>query len=337
MEFKKASRQGIKPLVGVFSGTGKGKTMSALLLARGFAGEGGKVGMIDTESGRGSLYSDVIPGGYEVLELRQPFSPDRYIEAIRTAEQMKFDVLVIDSTSHEWENTGGVTDMAMELSRQRSEKYNKDWDGVVQFGDWKQPKMAHAKFMLTLLQSPLPIICCLRAKQKSAQVKGTPEMARDGIIDAKQIGKTCIIKDSDESPIQDESFIYEMMVNLNINFDHSITLTKVSHPSLRDCFPKDKTTPITIEHGAKLAAWCNAAGKPLADLPDGKKLRNKKELELELWLLLKPKRIQGDKSWISSGAWQFIVDECEVDPNATIDSLTVSEIEQLIVRAKSKL
>lgn len=314
MEIKKATRQGIKPLIGIYGESGTGKSMSALLLARGFAGDG-RIVMIDTESGRGSLYADVIKDGYDVIELREPFSPERYVEAIKFVEESGASILVIDSASHEHEGLGGVLDMANQ---------NEERSGKPGLHNWKAPKMSHQKFMLKLLQSSLPIIVCLRAKYKTRQTKD-------------ERGKTAIVKDEYTSPIQSEDFIYEMTAHAEVLHNHSIILTKVSHPTLRDCFPKDKTTPITIEHGAKLAEWCNAAGKPFADLPDGKKLRNKKELELELWLLLKPKRIQGHKSWISSGAWQFIVDECEVDPNATIDSLTVSEIEQLIVRAKSKL
>ena len=86
-EIKQATRQGVKPLIGIFSESGCGKTMSSLLLARGFVGAKGKIVMLDTESGRGSLYADVIPGGYEVIEMREPFSPMRYIEAIQPVEK----------------------------------------------------------------------------------------------------------------------------------------------------------------------------------------------------------------------------------------------------------
>lgn len=262
-EMKKATRQGIKPLICLFGESGSGKTYSALLLARGFVGDSGKIAMIDTESGRGSLYADVIPGGYETLEIREPFSPSRYIEAIQVVEQSGAAVLVIDSGSHSWEGIGGVTDMATEISKGRAEKYNKEWDGVVQFGDWKLPKMEHNRLLLKLLQSPLPIIVCLRAKKKSSQVKGTEDMAQAGIIQRNQVGKTVVIKDDFASPIQHEDFVYEFMAYMSVNNDHSVSVLKHSHPSLRDCFPKDKTTPITIEHGQKLAEWCSAAGKPV--------------------------------------------------------------------------
>lgn len=277
-EIKPATRQGIKPLIGFYGESGTGKTMSALLFARGLAGENGRVVLIDSESGRGSLYADVIQGGYDTLELREPFSPSHYIEAIKSVEQSGASVLVIDSASHEWEGLSGVTDMAMQISKSRAEKYNKDWDGVVQFGDWKQPKMEHQKFMLKMLQSSLSIIVCLRAKYKTRQQK-----------DEK--GKTAIVKDEFTSPIQADDFIFEMTCHAEILQNHSIILTKCSHPSLRDCFPKDKTTPITVEHGKILAAWCNAAGKPATTpQPNPEPQSEAREIaktKLEVWNILK--------------------------------------------------
>jgi hypothetical protein len=78
LQIRPATRQGVKPLIGLYSESGCGKTYSSLLLARGLVGPTGKIVMIDTESGRGELYADVLPGGYEVLPLSAPFSPARY-------------------------------------------------------------------------------------------------------------------------------------------------------------------------------------------------------------------------------------------------------------------
>src|ERR1700678_2154995 len=112
-----ASRSDSKALIGLYGQSGSGKTMGALLLCRALVGPTGKLVMIDTESGRGSLYADVIPGGYEVIELDAPFSPDRYIEAIAAAEKTGADCIVIDSISHEWEGQGGISDMVGEIER----------------------------------------------------------------------------------------------------------------------------------------------------------------------------------------------------------------------------
>src|SRR5260370_2688833 len=100
-EIHPATRQGIKPLVGFYGKSGSGKTLSALYLARGIVGRSGKITLIDSESGRGSIFADMVPGGYNVLNLDAPFSPGRYEEAIVEAEKTA-DVVMVDSLSHEW-------------------------------------------------------------------------------------------------------------------------------------------------------------------------------------------------------------------------------------------
>jgi len=112
ISFRPAIKSSAKLLVGLYSESGCGKTLSSLLLARGFVGANGKIGMIETESGRGEAYADTLPGGYSVLSLREDFSPAAYGEAISIAEKSGFGALVIDSASHEWDGIGGVLDMA---------------------------------------------------------------------------------------------------------------------------------------------------------------------------------------------------------------------------------
>ncbi len=233
LEFKRATRQGVKPLIDLYSESGCGKTYSALLLARGIVGPAGKIAMGDSESGRGSLYADVLPGGYEVLEMNAPFTPASYVAVIEAAEKGGFDVLILDSMSHEWEGIGGVLDMAGD-NEQRS--------GKPGLHNWKVPKLEHNKLVLKLLQTRLAIICCIRAKFKSRQVKN-------------ERGKTEIVKDEVPSPIQSEEFIFEATAHALILPNHTIRLTKCSHPDLRSCFPDDEKEPLAIKHGEAIARW----------------------------------------------------------------------------------
>src|SRR5262249_55759525 len=110
--FRPAERSQAKPLIGIYAESGAGKTLSALLLARGFVGAHGKIGMIETEGGRGEAYADddrVAP--YLVRPIRGDFAPVEYGKAITEAEQAGLDALIIDSASHEWEGAGGVLSM----------------------------------------------------------------------------------------------------------------------------------------------------------------------------------------------------------------------------------
>lgn len=276
MQIQPATRQGVIPLISLYSESGCGKTYSSLLLARGLAGPTGKIVGIDTESRRMSLYADVIQGGFDVLNLDAPFTPQRYMEALQTAFDAKPAVVVTDSFSHEWEGLGGVCDMAAE----REEK-----SGRAGLHNWKDPKLQHAKLVQFLLRSPVPVICCIRAKYKTRQKK-----------DEK--GKTVIVKDEFTSPIQAEDFIYESTCHAEVLPDHSINLTKCSHPSLRECFPK--TGPIEVKHGEMLRQWCDKPGASLTPTSTDPLAAFRKSL----WDACKPFR-GNDKpvSWSKAESW----------------------------------
>jgi hypothetical protein len=157
MPFRPASRREAKPLIGLYSESGCGKTWSALLLARGFVGPQGRIGMIETEGGRGEAYVGRAPvGEYQARPIRGNFSPVEYGNAITEAEGDSLDALIIDSASHEWEGACGVLSMA-------ADNKAKGMKGVLV---WQQPKMDHQRhFMLRLMQTPIPlVIVCMRRK-----------------------------------------------------------------------------------------------------------------------------------------------------------------------------
>jgi hypothetical protein len=148
-EIKQATRVGIKPLIAAYSESGCGKTYSALLLARGMAGPSGKIVVADSESGRASLYADVLPGGFETFDLSAPFTPARYVDAVGEIEASGAAVGIIDSGSHEWDGPGSVLDMATEIEAK---------SGRPGLHCWRQPKFEHAKFIQRLLRIKIPFV-----------------------------------------------------------------------------------------------------------------------------------------------------------------------------------
>lgn len=309
-----ATRQGVKPLIVPYSESGCGKTMSALLLARGLAGPKGKIVVADSESRRASLYADVIPGGFETFDLCEPFSPARYIEAVDTIENSGAACGIIDSGSHEWDGPGSVLDMAGENERK---------SGKAGLHNWRLPKLEHAKFVQRLLRTKIPFIICLRAKYKTKQGKD-----RDG--------KTVIVRDDYISPIQAEDFIFEATVHMEILQDHSIRLTKCSHPALKDCFPAQG--PIKIEHGAMLAAWCDGTAAPKAK-PAPVLDRNKLLVELRDITsdLHKWEKGMTAKQWqIAKGTLQdWLTEECGI--KTTLDQMTPEQLAQTIEYVKKAI
>ena len=164
MTFAKAVRKSVPLLISIAGTSGSGKTYSALLMAAGLAGPKGRVGFLDTENGRGSMYADspgiieALPAGYEIMELDAPFTPQRYTEAIEAAEKSGINVLVVDSATHEWEGIGGCAEMAE----------NNKLGGQP---NWAMAKRAHKRFVNRALASSMHIIFCLRARDKVKMVK----------------------------------------------------------------------------------------------------------------------------------------------------------------------
>lgn len=235
-QIKRATRVGVRPLVCLYSESGCGKSLSSLYLARGFVGPNGKIGAADTESKRLSLYADVLPGGFDVVDFEPPFTPQRHIDLIDYIEQSGAQIGILDSGSHEWEGIGGVLEMAGDIETS---------SGRTGLHCWKKPKLEHQKFVLRLMQSSIPWIINLRSKYKSRQKKDN--------------GKTVIVKDEFTTAIQADDFIFEMTVHGEIMPNHSFHLTKCSHPALKECFPVN--APIEIKHGEMLAKWCAGGGK----------------------------------------------------------------------------
>ena len=100
-QLRKAERRKAKIRLGLSSVSGGGKTYSALLIAKGLVGNWDKVCIVDTENGSADLYSHL--GGYNVITLSEPFTPESYIDALMTCEQEGIECVVFDSITHEWE------------------------------------------------------------------------------------------------------------------------------------------------------------------------------------------------------------------------------------------
>ena len=101
--FKKAERKRAKLRLALSGPSGSGKTYGALQIAKGL---GGKIAVLDTERGSASLYSDTVD--FDVVELGPPYEPERFIEVMDAAAKAGYEVLIIDSITHEWKGAGGI-------------------------------------------------------------------------------------------------------------------------------------------------------------------------------------------------------------------------------------
>lgn len=236
-----ATRAGAHLLIQLYGPPRSGKTMTALKVARGLVGPSGKIGMLDTESGRARLYSDKVPGGFVVGELTPPYTPRRYLEAIEEFMRYGVDILVIDSFSHCWEGTGGVLEMADEAER----------NGKKGLLKWLEPKRDYKRLVNFLLSTRLHIILCSRAKQpieeRVIEIDGQPR-------------KTLVTLPWE--PIQDKRLKYEMTVVVPMTLDgaYETKPTRLKVPGdLVEFFTGDTLSEAT---GAAIAEWV-AGGAPV--------------------------------------------------------------------------
>lgn len=231
--FKKAERKSTKLKIALTGPSGSGKTMSALLLARGL---GGKVAVIDTENGSASLYANMKEGplaGFEfdTLELSPPFTPDKYVQAIESAEKGGYNVLVIDSITHAWAGEGGLLEQKAQLdSRPGSNSYT----------NWGPINKKENAFKNAWLHSTVHILSTMRSKQ-------------DYILEANDKGKQAP-KKVGMAPVQRDGIEYEFTTVFDIAMNHEAEVSKD-----RTGLFADKIFKITPATGELFNEWLAGA------------------------------------------------------------------------------
>lgn len=198
--FTRATRSAKRIRVGLESPSGGGKTYTALLIATALAKhDGGAVGLIDSERGSSSAYSEGRPFEFEMMILEDK-SPDGYTAALLAAQAAGFPAVVIDSASHEWRGTQRLAD---EVGGQRK---GNTWSG------WGVARPAHERFMETLLAMPSHVIATYRSKQETEQVK--------------ENGRT-VVRKLGLAPVAADDTDYEFDVWGSIRHeDHAVVITK---------------------------------------------------------------------------------------------------------------
>lgn len=161
-EVRPAVRADLPVLILLAGGTGSGKTESSLRLATGMSG-GKPFVVIDTERGRALHKAD----DYDFLHMpfEEPFSPERYVEAIQVADALNPPVIVLDSGSHEWEGVGGILDIQEEEFQRLGGRES------VKMASWNVAKRRHKLYRNALLRTRATVIVCHRAEDKIEIVK----------------------------------------------------------------------------------------------------------------------------------------------------------------------
>jgi len=249
-QVKKALREKIYVKVALMSPSGGGKTYSALKLATGMSeeiekqtGKPARIIMGNTESKRGYYYADEF--NYDIVDIESPHNPEKYVEFIGFAVKEGYDIVILDSSSHEWEGKGGC----LELQQQAGGTYQA----------WKNVTPRHNKFIEAISDSPIHIIATMRGKDQYEVEKDS-----NGKTNVKKLGV---------GAKQRDGFEYEFTCTFLID-----QKTHMAEPQKDNThiFENETATLLSESYGRKIMTWANSGEgyTPIVRKEDGEESNN---------------------------------------------------------------
>lgn len=226
LNFAPAIRHEAKARVAIIGPTGAGKTWTALEWAQVL---GQSIGVIDTENGSASLYSDTYK--FATAPWSPPYDATKLAAAIRNAGD-QFDVLVVDSLTHFWQGAGGVLDVV-----ERAAEKNRG----NQFAGWKVGTPVWRELLDALIFAPCHVIVTMRSKMDYVQTE------RDGRKVVEKLGM---------APVARNDVEYEFTVVGELDQQHRMTITKSRCSTLADQVAAPHQAARLAE---KLSEWLSTA------------------------------------------------------------------------------
>ena len=232
--FQKAKKEKIYLKVLLAGASGSGKSYSALKLATGIANKiGGRIAAIDTEAGRIRYYANEFD--FDDLQLSEPYTPEKYIEAITQAVDGGYSVLIIDSITHEWNYILEQVDKI---------------PGTNSYTKWGKLTPRHNKFTEKMIQSPINIIATVRGKDAYVL-----EQDKNGKQVPKKVGLGYTQRDGLE---------YEYTVTFNIDQTNHVATAQKDNTHLFE----NKYEMLTEKDGEALYEWANSGEERVPTLEE---------------------------------------------------------------------
>ena len=271
LQIKKAVREQIYTKIALMAPSGGGKTYSSLRLATGMAreieketGKKAKILMGNTEESRGYYYADEFD--YDIVDIDAHHNPEKYVELINLAVENGYDILIIDSSSHEWEGKGGCLDIQQQAG------------GTYQA--WSRITPRHQKFIEAISNSPIHIIATMRGKDQY-------EMVKD-----EKTGKTAVQKLGVRAK-QRDGFEYEFTCTFLIDQKTNAAETQKDNTHI---FEGQGSTILTEKHGEEIIKWANSGEKRTVKKPVIKQAMPETVEELQKAIITKATELGGSSN-----------------------------------------
>jgi len=232
--FTRATKEAAKLRAAVFGPSGAGKTFTSLRLATGI---GGRIALIDSERRTASKYADRF--NFDVADLGSgQHSIDNYVRAIRAAAEAGYNVLIIDSLTHAWQELLAEVD-AIAKAKYRGNTWSAWSDGT--------PKQR--ALVDSILDFPGHVIATMRSK-----TEWTTESDGRGKSAPKRVGLT---------PEQGKGIEYEFDMLFELSVEHILTVIKDRSGRFQDQVIQNPDEPL----GRSMAAWLDEGAPPMS-VPD---------------------------------------------------------------------
>jgi len=230
MGFIKATKEAAKLRAAIFGPSGAGKTFTSLRLATGI---GGSIALIDSERRTASKYADRFDFDVCNLETGEHRVAD-YVKAIREAGQASYNVLIIDSLTHAWQQ------LLAEVDALAKAKYRGNtWSA------WSDGTPLQRSLVDAILDYPGHVIATMRSK-----TEWTTEASGSGKSAPKRVGLT---------PEQGKGIEYEFDMLFELSTEHILTVIKDRSGKFQDMCIPDPSEAL----GAEMAAWLDEGAKPI--------------------------------------------------------------------------
>ncbi len=228
MSFQPATRKKVKARLAIGGLSKSGKSYTSLALLRGIVGPSGRIAAIDTEGTLG-FYAGKFPGekqpsGFDMQAVNR-FSPAAYIKAIDEAIAGRYDALLLDSLSPEWEGAGGILDIVDASATDVGGKFA---------SGWRKATPEHRKLIQAVLACPLHLLVTLRQEDAYTMTDNKPTLVGTKLIQGKR-------------------FEYEFNLVATMDLEHNF---RVRH-SLIEFLPNGTVIqgPNGVELGQNIRSW----------------------------------------------------------------------------------
>jgi hypothetical protein len=269
-QIQEAKREKIWTKTALMGPSGSGKTYSSLRLATGMLEEltktgdekNGRILLANTESSRGRYYANEFK--YDITDLGAPFNPELFVDLIKYAVEQNYPILIIDSTSREWEGKGGC----LELHQAAGGTYQ----------SWAKVTPRHDKFLEAIADEPIHVIATMRGKDQY-------ELGRDD-------DNRMYVKKLGVGAKQREGFEYEFTISFLLDQATNMAVPQKDNTHL---FEDDLEYLLSEKHGVQLIKWAGS-GEGYTPPVRNRETEEDKIRDLQKMIIEKAKELGGQNN-----------------------------------------